>query len=56
MRQIEAVAAQAGGFVEAHVLPGDGHCPHREHPDRTLAAMVNFLRREVLTSPAVAIR
>ena len=56
VRQIEAVAAQAGGFVEAHVLPGNGHCPHRDHPDRTLASMAHFLRREVLKSPAVAIR
>jgi pimeloyl-ACP methyl ester carboxylesterase len=47
LRQVETVAASAGGFVEALVLSGCGHAPHREQPERTLASMVSFLRNEI---------
>jgi pimeloyl-ACP methyl ester carboxylesterase len=48
LRQVEAVAAAAGGFTEVLVLSGCGHAPHREKPGRTLGAMTSFLRAEIL--------
>jgi len=44
LRQVEAVAAQCGGPVSRLVLRGCGHAPHREQPDRVLAAAASFLR------------
>jgi pimeloyl-ACP methyl ester carboxylesterase len=44
LRQIEAIEAGCGAPVEALVLPGVGHSPHREEPEKTLAAIVAFLR------------
>ncbi|MGH9369283.1 MAG: alpha/beta fold hydrolase [Thermoanaerobaculia bacterium] len=46
LRQVEAVAAGCGGYVELLVLPGCGHSPHRERPRRVLEAMARFLRVE----------
>ncbi len=45
MRQIEAIAAQAGGPVELVKLPACGHSPHRDQPAATLDAIVGFVRR-----------
>jgi pimeloyl-ACP methyl ester carboxylesterase len=44
LRQIEAIQAGCGGPVEALVLPGVGHSPHREEAEKTLAAIVAFLQ------------
>jgi pimeloyl-ACP methyl ester carboxylesterase len=44
-RQVEAIQRQSGGPVEAIALPGCGHSPHREHPERVLAAMAGFVDR-----------
>ena len=46
-RQVEAIERQSGGPVEAIALPGCGHSPHREHPERVLAAMAGFIDRLV---------
>lgn len=43
-RQVEAIARQSGGPVEALALPGCGHSPHRERPDLVLPAMARFVR------------
>ena len=51
LRQVETVAARCRGYVELLVLPGCGHSPHREAPDRAFETMTRFLRREVLRSP-----
>lgn len=48
LRQVETVAAAGGGFVEVLVLSDCGHAPHRDKPERTLAAMTSFLRDEIL--------
>lgn len=42
--QVEAIQRQAGGPVETLLLPDCGHSPHRDQPERTLAAMVEFVR------------
>jgi pimeloyl-ACP methyl ester carboxylesterase len=44
-RQVEAIERRSGGPVEAIALPACGHSPHREQPDRTLAAMAGFVER-----------
>jgi pimeloyl-ACP methyl ester carboxylesterase len=56
LRQVEAVAAGTRGFAEILVLSRCGHSPHREHPEATFGAMVRFLRREILGSPAAPLR
>jgi pimeloyl-ACP methyl ester carboxylesterase len=43
-RQVEAIARQSGGPVEALALPACGHSPHRERPDLVLPAMARFVR------------
>lgn len=45
MRQIEAIAAQAGGPVELVKLAACGHSPHRDQPAATLEAIVRFVRQ-----------
>jgi pimeloyl-ACP methyl ester carboxylesterase len=46
-KQIDAIRAGAGGPVEAVLLPGCGHSPHRDKPEETLRAMSEFLRRRL---------
>jgi pimeloyl-ACP methyl ester carboxylesterase len=43
MRQIDAIAAQAGGPVELVRLAECGHSPHRDQPEATLAAIGRFV-------------
>jgi pimeloyl-ACP methyl ester carboxylesterase len=43
-RQVEAIARQSGGPVEALALPACRHSPHRERPDLALPAMARFVR------------
>ena len=45
LKQLDAIEAGCSGPVTRLVLPGCGHSPHREYPDRTLEAMVAFLRQ-----------
>lgn len=47
LAQVEAIRTQVGGPVETLVLPDCGHSPHRDQPERTLEAMVRFVRRTV---------
>jgi pimeloyl-ACP methyl ester carboxylesterase len=44
MAQLDAIARQAGGPCELLKLPDCGHSPHKDQPERTLQAVVNFLR------------
>ena len=44
-RQVEAIAAGIGDRAEVLMLPDCGHSPHRDRPDRVLAAMADFVRR-----------
>jgi pimeloyl-ACP methyl ester carboxylesterase len=50
--QIEAVAAQVSGPVEALMLPNCKHSPHRDQPDAVLDAMAGFVRRVAAGSAA----
>jgi pimeloyl-ACP methyl ester carboxylesterase len=45
LRQIEAIADQAGGPVEQLILAGCGHSAHRDRPAAVLAAIAAFLAR-----------
>jgi pimeloyl-ACP methyl ester carboxylesterase len=46
-RQVEAIERQSGGPVETVALPECGHAPHREHPERALRKMADFISRLV---------
>ncbi len=41
--QLRAIAAQVGGAVETHLLPGCGHVPHRSHGDQVTALIGRFV-------------
>ena len=41
-RQVESIQRQSGGPVAALALAACGHSPHREQPERALAAMAEF--------------
>jgi pimeloyl-ACP methyl ester carboxylesterase len=43
LRQVDAIASQLGGPVETLILPGGGHTPHREHPDKVIDTIESFL-------------
>jgi pimeloyl-ACP methyl ester carboxylesterase len=43
--QVEAIAASSSGPVEVRMLAGCGHAPHREKPEETLEAALQFLGR-----------
>ncbi len=42
-RHPERIAALAAASSEIHILENCGHLPHREHPERVLAAVARFL-------------
>lgn len=42
--QYETIAAESGGPVQLAVFENCGHSPHRDQPDRTAAAIADFLR------------
>lgn len=43
-RQLESIRRRARGPVETVLLPQCGHSPHRDQPEKTLAAMTAFVR------------
>ena len=43
--QVHGIVEGVGGPAEECLIPDCGHTPHKEQPERTLAAMVDFLRR-----------
>jgi pimeloyl-ACP methyl ester carboxylesterase len=45
LRQIEVAKEECYCPVEAVILPGTRHVPHREAPDATMAAIVDFAQR-----------
>ena len=45
MRQIDSVRSLISGPAEVLELPGCGHSPHREYPEKTLDAMTSFIGR-----------
>jgi pimeloyl-ACP methyl ester carboxylesterase len=44
MAQLDAIARQVGGPCELVKLPQCGHTPHKEQPDKTLAAVMRFIQ------------
>ena len=42
--QLESIRRRAKGRVETALLPQCGHSPHRDQPEKTLAAMTAFIR------------
>jgi pimeloyl-ACP methyl ester carboxylesterase len=42
-RQVDAIAAQAGGRVEVEMLPHCGHSPHRDQRPRVLERIATFI-------------
>lgn len=44
-RQVEAIQGRAAGPVDVQAVPECGHAPHREHAERTLEAMAEFIQR-----------
>ena len=51
LAQVKAIEAGCQGLVRTAVLPDCGHSPHLDQPERTLEAMMGFLREEVLKGP-----
>ncbi|HEV2851261.1 MAG TPA: alpha/beta hydrolase [Thermoanaerobaculia bacterium] len=47
-KQVEAIERQAGGPVEAVLVPDCGHSPHRDQPEVALEAMAGWLKRRIL--------
>lgn len=45
MAQLDAIAAQAGGPCELLKLPGCGHSPHKDQPEKVLQAVAGFVKR-----------
>jgi pimeloyl-ACP methyl ester carboxylesterase len=45
LAQVEAIRRQSGAAVEVLTLPACGHAPHRDQPDATLRAIVEFVKR-----------
>ena len=44
MAQLDAIAAQVGGPCELLKLPGCGHSPHKDQPEKVLKALEGFVR------------
>ncbi|MCA1663835.1 MAG: alpha/beta hydrolase, partial [Myxococcales bacterium] len=52
--QVDAVRRQLGAPCETLLLPECGHAPHRDQPERTLAAMAAFVRSMTTTTTTSA--
>jgi len=50
IKQVEAAQDLCGGPVEAALLPGIGHAPHREAPDLAARTIADFCRRALAAS------
>jgi len=44
MAQLDAIAKQAGGPCELLKLPDCGHSPHKDQPEKVLAAVTGFIQ------------
>jgi len=49
LRQIEIAQAECYCPVEVDIIPGAGHAPHREAPERTLRTLADFTNRILQT-------
>nr|WP_315028873.1 alpha/beta hydrolase [uncultured Chryseobacterium sp.] len=41
--QVEKTVSQVSGSAEKYIIPGIGHTPHKESPERVLTAVTNFI-------------
>lgn len=48
--QVDAIVRQLGAPCRTLLLPDCGHAPHRDQPERTLAAMIAFVQSMTTTS------
>lgn len=46
VRQVEAIERGCKSRVQSLILPNCGHSPHRDQPERTLAAITSFVRTD----------
>lgn len=51
-RQVQAIAAGAGGIAETALFAGAGHAPHLEDPDQVIDSIAVFLARHARLSAA----
>jgi pimeloyl-ACP methyl ester carboxylesterase len=51
MAQLDAIKKQAGGPCELLKLPDCGHAPHKDQPEKVLAAITGFIRNILGTDP-----
>jgi len=51
MAQLDAIARQAGGACELVKLPGCGHSPHKDQPEKALQAIAGFIKKIIGTVP-----
>jgi pimeloyl-ACP methyl ester carboxylesterase len=52
MAQLDAIARQVSGPCELVKLPECGHTPHKEQPEKTLAAVTRFIHSILEEAPA----
>ncbi len=45
LAQLDAIEAKVSGSTERLVLAGDGHAPHRDHPEAVLTAVSRLVER-----------
>jgi pimeloyl-ACP methyl ester carboxylesterase len=51
LAQLDAIAAQVGGPCELLKLPGCGHSPHKDQPEKVLHSVTGFIKRILGTNP-----
>ena len=50
MAQLDAIRRQAGGPCELLKLPGCGHSPHKDQPEKVLKAVTEFIGKIIGTN------
>ncbi len=51
MAQLDAIAHQVKGSCELSKLPGCGHSPHKDQPQKVLDSVVAFIKKIIGTDP-----
>ena len=51
MAQLDAIARQVKGPCELLKLPGCGHSPHKDQPEKVLGSLASFIGKTVGTNP-----
>lgn len=53
LAQVQAIVTKSRGLVETMILPGAGHAPHRDQPDRVIARVRDFVATLLDRPPAI---